>query len=432
MASHIVIATFGSLGDLHPYLALGAGLQVRGHTVTIATSSAHRTRVEAAGLRWRRMRPEMPDDPGLEAEIMNPRTGSEILFRRLVAPAVADSYADLQEATRAADLLVSTPLSIAAPLLAETAGLPWISALLQPMGFFSAYDFPVLSGAQRLTAALHPLGSLVGRPMRRLAREAAGPWSEPVRALRRTLGLPVPGPDPLFEGQHSPTLVLAMFSRLLAHPQPDWPPHVHVIGPLFWDEAAATGKPRPDLDRFLAAGPPPIVFTLGSAAVNAAGRFYADSLAAAMALGRRALFLVGAAPANLAQLPDPLPEGMLALPYVPHARVFAASAAIVHQAGSGTLAEALRAGRPMLAVPFGHDQPDNAARAKRLGVARVVPAARYTAAAAEHALRRLLMSAGVAERAAAVGRKVWAEDGVGRACCLIEAVLQGDRRPGPK
>lgn len=300
------------------------------------------------------------------------------------------------------------------------------------MGFFSAYDFPVLSGARRLTAALHPLGPLVGRPMRRLAREAAGPWSEPVRALRRTLGLPVPGPDPLFEGQHSPTLVLAMFSRLLAHPQPDWPPHAHVIGPLFWDEAAATGKPRPDLDRFLAAGPPPIVFTLGSAAVNAAGRFYAESLAAAMALGRRALFLVGAAPANLAQLPDPLPEGMLALPYVPHARVFAASAAIVHQAGSGTLAEALRAGRPMLAVPFGHDQPDNAARAKRLGVARVVPAARYTAAAAEHALRRLLMSAGAAERAAAVGRKVWAEDGVGRACSLIEAILQGDRRSGPK
>ena len=110
---------------------------------------------------------------------------------------------------------------------------------------------------------------------------------------------------------------------------------------------------------------------------------------------------------------------------------FAASAAIVHQAGSGTLAEALRAGRPMLAVPFGHDQPDNAARAKRLGVARVVPAARYTAAAAEHALRRLLMSAGAAERAAAVGRTVWAEDGMARACSLIEAVLQGDRRPGP-
>ena len=126
----------------------------------------HRTRVEAAGPTWRRMRPEMPDYPGLEAEFMDPRTGSEILFRRLVAPAVADSYADLQAATRAADLRVSTPLFIAAPLLAETAGLPWISALLQPMGFFSAYDFPVLSGAQRLTAALHSLGPLVGRPMR--------------------------------------------------------------------------------------------------------------------------------------------------------------------------------------------------------------------------------------------------------------------------
>jgi UDP:flavonoid glycosyltransferase YjiC (YdhE family) len=227
----------------------------------------------------------------------------------------------------------------------------------------------------------------------------------------------------LFEGQHSPTLVLAMFSRLLAAPRPDWPPNVHVTGPLFWDETEAMGQPLPDLDRFLAAGPPPIVFTLGSAAVNAAGRFYADSLAAAEALGQRALFLVGAAPSNLAQLPAPLPEGMLALPYVPHARAFAASAAIVHQGGSGTLAQALRAGRPMLVVPFGHDQPDNAARARRLGVARIVPAPRYTAAAAGHALRRLLRNAGMAERAAAVGREVRAEDGVGRACSLIEANL---------
>jgi UDP:flavonoid glycosyltransferase YjiC (YdhE family) len=291
------------------------------------------------------------------------------------------------------------------------------------MGFFSAHDFPVLSGAQRLTAALRPFGRLGGEPMRRAARKAAHPWSEPVRTLRRTLGLPLPGPDPLFEGQHSPTLVMAMFSPLLAGPQPDWPPHVHVTGPLFWDEAEATGPGQPDVDRFLAAGPPPLVFTLGSAAVNAAGRFYVDSLAAAVALGRRALFLVGTVPSNLGQLPDPLPAGMLALPYVPHARVFAAAEAIVHQGGSGTLAQALRAGRPMLVVPFGHDQPDNAARAKRLGVARVVPAAQYTAATAARALRRLLADPGTAGRAAAVGRVVRAEDGLGRACNLIEAVL---------
>jgi UDP:flavonoid glycosyltransferase YjiC (YdhE family) len=214
-----------------------------------------------------------------------------------------------------------------------------------------------------------------------------------------------------------------MFSRLLANPQPDWPPNVHVTGPLFWDETEATGQPSLDLDRFLAAGPPPIVFTLGSAAVNAAGRFYADSLAAAVALGRRAIFLVGAVRSNLAQLPDPLLEGTLALPYVPHARVFAASAAIVHQGGSGTLAQALRAGRPMLVVPFGHDQPDNAARAKRLGVAHVVPAGRYTAASAVHALYPLLRNAGMAECAAVVGREVRAEDGVGCACQLIEASL---------
>jgi rhamnosyltransferase subunit B len=286
----VLFATIGSLGDLHPLFAVGNGLLARGHAVALATSAEHRERVEAAGLEWRHMRPDLPpgEEPAaLFAKVFDPREGPEFTFRRVVAPAIRDSHADLERAARDADLLVSTTAAFAAPLVAaRRPDLAWASAALQPLAFFSARDPPVLSQAPRLTALLHGLGPLLGLPMRATGRAVTRPWSAPVRALRRDLGLPTPGPDPLWEGQHARALVLAMFSPLLARRQADWPAQARVTGFPFWGRADA-GRPAPDgLDAFLAAGPPPVVFTLGSAVVLAARSFYAESLAAARALGR--------------------------------------------------------------------------------------------------------------------------------------------------
>jgi hypothetical protein len=105
-------------------------------------------------------------------------------------------------------------------------------------------------------------------------------WSDPVRKFRAEIGLP-PGRDPIFEGQHSPDLVLAMFSELLGKPQPDWPPHTRVTGFAFYDRLDEAAGLAPELARFLEAGPAPIVFTLGSSAVMDAGDFYQQSAAAA-------------------------------------------------------------------------------------------------------------------------------------------------------
>ena len=144
---------------------------------------------------------------------------------------------------------------------------------------------------------------------------------------------------------------------------------------------------------------------------------------AAQRLGRRAVLLAGAG--RVARLASSLPAGMLAVDQAPHSLLMPRSAAVVQQCGIGTLAQALRAGRPILAVPFAHDQPDNAWRAKRLGVARTIPARRYTARRAERELRHLLDDAGYATRAAAVGAQVREEDGAARAC---EAIEEGLRR----
>lgn len=366
------------------------------------------------------MRPERPDDPHLYAKLVDPKTGPEFAVGHVVAPIIRDSYADLREAARGADLLISTALSFATPLLAEKEGLPFVSGTLQPIGLFSIHDLPLFPGAEPLVAVLRKLGPLAGRAFRTFARAAARSWTDPVRALRRELGLPMPGPDPLWEGQHSPHLVLAMFPRTLAQPQPDWPRQTHVTGALFWDQPSTL---PPDLAQFLAAGPAPIVFTLGSTAVNAAGRFYAESLAAAQVLNRRAVLLVGSDPVNRANLPNPLPPWAIAVDYAPHAQVFPKAAAIVHQGGVGTLAQAMRAGRPMLVVPFSHDQPDNAARVQRLGIARAIPAAKYNAASAARELRQLLGDPRMATRAQEIARDVQAESGVTQACDLIEALL---------
>jgi UDP:flavonoid glycosyltransferase YjiC (YdhE family) len=113
----------------------------------------------------------------------------------------------------------------------------------------------------------------------------------------------------------------------------------------------------------------------------------------------------------------------MAVEYAPHATVMPRAAAIIHQGGVGTCAQAMRAGRPMLVVPFSHDQPDNAARLRRLGISATLPPARYTATRAAAALARLLDNPAVAARAGEVGRTIRAEEGVAAACAAIERNL---------
>ncbi len=414
MAARIVLTTFGSLGDLHPFLALGLGLKARGHAVALATHEYYRSKIETAGLDFFPVRPNAsPDDRELIAHAMDLKKGPERVLREIVLPVLRESYEDLLAAARGADFLVSHPLTFAAPVIAEHLGIRWTSVVLTPMGFFSAFDPPVFPAYPGL-ARLRALGPRVNRWTMDFGRRTVLPWTEPVRQLRADLGLP-PGANPLFEGQYSPHLVLALFSRVFGAPQPDWPPRTVQTGFLFYDRHDGQDELTAEVEDFLAAGEPPLVFTLGSAAVLTPGDFFAASAAAAQQLGRRAV-LVGAEPQA------DLPPSILAVPYAAYSRIFPRAAAIIHQGGIGTTGQALAAGRPMLVVPFSHDQPDNAARLVRLGVARTLRRDRYTAARAAGALRALLAGS-AAERAAAAGEEVRREDGLGAACGAIERSL---------
>jgi UDP:flavonoid glycosyltransferase YjiC (YdhE family) len=243
---------------------------------------------------------------------------------------------------------------------------------------------------------------------------------EPVYRLRAGLDLPRGG-HPLFEGQFSPTMTLALFSRVLAEPQADWPPRVRVTGFVFYNGPASLD---PTLASFLdeAAGAPPVVFTLGTSAVGAAGRFYHESVDAVARLGVRAVLLTGGFAENL-------PAGaatrkVLLVDRAPHQLLFPRASAVVHQGGIGTTAQALRSGHPMLVVPHGHDQPDNAFRVTNLGVARTVFPRRYKAVRVARELEQLLGDGRYRARAAATAAQVKGEGGADGAAEAIEELFR--------
>ena len=424
----IVLPTFGSLGDLHPCIAVALGLKVRGHEAVIATSGYYREKIESLGIGFRAVRPDHPGpetDPDLMRRIMDRRKGSQCVIRELMMPALRESYEDTLVAAEGADLLVSHMITFTARLVAEKKGIPWASTFLQPFGFFSAYDPPVLPPAPFLSK-LRFLGPAFHRWLFWCAKLSVRSWSEPWHRLRAEIGLPPTLESPLFKGQHSPSLVMAMFSKLLAGKQPDWPPQTVITGFPFYDHDGDDGMPS-ELRHFLDVGPPPLVFTLGSAAVFDAGPFYDHSAAAAKLLGRRAVLLVGKDSGNR---PATLPEGVVLFDYAPFSELFPRAAAIVHQGGIGTTAQAMRSGRPMLVIPFAHDQPDNADRVTRLGIARTISRLRYNPARAAAELQHLLDNPAYSQRASAIGSEVRQEDGVRAACDALEGLLPAVRPTG--
>ena len=424
-AKRIVLSTWGSFGDLHPYMALGLELQRRGHDARIATLPSFRQHVEGAGLGFHPVGPDIsPDDPNareIVRALLDPRIGPEYLFQQVLGPYLRRGYDELLAAVKAdggVDLLITHQVPNTGPIVAEVTGIRWVSGVLLPMSFLSEFDpaTPPQAPGLRRVAAFHPA---FARALNNLGRAVTRSWTAPIHKLRDDLGLPR-GANPVFEGQHSPALVLALVSRAFAQKQPDYPPQTVITGFAFYD--AADQRPAsPELMRFLDSGDPPILFTLGSAAVWVADDFYETSIEAARALGRRALLLVGEDDGKLRA--NDLPETIGVFEYAPHSVVMPRASVIVHQGGVGTTAQALRAGRPMLVIPFGQDQPDNARRCVELGVARMIARKNYRTETVTGELSRLLADRTHATRAAEVSAIIKSEHGAATACDAIERVL---------
>jgi UDP:flavonoid glycosyltransferase YjiC (YdhE family) len=425
----IVLSTFGSFGDIHPYVAIALELKARGHHPVIATSEVYREKMDVAGIEFVPIRPDMPsyDEPDklikLSTELIDQKTGTERVIE-LFTGNLREVYDDLNAAVEGADLLVTHLLPLVGPIVAQKRGLPWVSTVLAPVSFFSAYEPPV---APQMPSLYHfvKLSPVLGRLFRQVAKFRMDHMLRAVYQLRAELGMPR-GEQPLLDGQHSPQRVLALFSPVIGRPQPDWPPNTRVTGFAFYDRRDYFGQTdmQPELLRFLDDGPPPIVFTLGSSAFWVAENFYRDSLKAAQDLGRRALLLIG----HQRNMPgDTLPQGIAAFEYAPFEQVFPQAAAIVHSGGIGTTGQALKSEKAQLVVPHAHDQFDNAERVVRLGCGRSLPRPRYNAASATKELAALLGDAKYSTRAGEIGLQVQKENGAAAAADAIEELLTTDR-----
>jgi rhamnosyltransferase subunit B len=417
----ITLATFGTLGDLHPFIAVAIELRKLGWTAAIASTPNHAATVAAAGLPFHGVGPspeEFVRELGMSAEqfARRARNDSQLYAQGVLYRHLRSFYLGMLDALSGAELVVTNLHAFAARLAAEQLGIRRVAMMLQPMGFFSAYDPPLLPEALWLARVLRWVGPKWAAAVLGRIKESVGARAGPFHGLRAELGLPRMDGDPVLDGQFSEHANIALYSQILGSVQPDYPPATSVVGFAFYDgdEQAAL---EPALQHFIDSGPPPLVFTLGSFSAGARGDFCAVGAEVARQLKRRAVLLVGAGKA--VEQGAGTSSDVFLCPYAAYSKVFPRAEAIIHQGGIGTLAQGLRAGKPQLIVPSYVDQPDNAARAIRLGVARAVPLKSYLVAPVAKELQLLLETPRYSIAATAARERIACEDGGREAARMI-------------
>lgn len=422
----ILLSTIGSHGDVHPFIAIGKALRRRGHDVALLVQPLYRKLTLDAGLEHIPLGDEVID-LSIIAEnprMMDPWRGPPTIVRELILPETPKIFNTVErELTHGGfDALVTHHIAFGAAWAAEKHGVPCAAVGLAPLVWMSRHE-PLIGTP--ITPADPPrwLYRTTHRLIRPMLRKL---YDKPINAVRAEFRLP-PVRDAFLAETHAGDVTLGLWSTHFRGPLADDPPNSHICGFSWFDAHKDHDHLTPDVESFLNEGEPPILFTLGSTAVFVAGPFYEAAAEACRRLGRRGLLLIGRAE----HAPKHLPPGVRTFTYAPHSIVMPRAAANVIHGGVGTTAQALRAGRPMIVVPFAHDQFDNAARAVRLGVSRTVKRSRLSADTMEAALRAVLDSPDVASRARTLGAKIAAEDGAVRAAEIVEQTFAQRRTPEP-
>ena len=423
----IVLTTVGTLGDLHPFIAIGLALKRRGYHPVLAVAEDHVAKTRAAGLDavavlpsfdviWRTM--------GLSEDDAVKRVMADqiYLLEQVVLPWLESSTAALDAAVADASALVGSLFVFGAPIIAEKRKVPLVSIILQPMALLSAHAPPQTPDFWMLRRAP---GGIIGVRWNRMAyallrKILRRRYGGKIDAVRATHGL-APARDPsMFDVSKESALTLCCYSPLFGPLQKDAPAGTEVVGfPVFDSQSGDLDTPDPELEAFLAVGPPPLVFTLGSFAVYAPGDFYKEAAAVARKLGLRAVLLTGEKTALRSD------GDVLVRAYAPHSTLFPRAAAIIHHGGIGTTGQALRAGKPQLVVPHMGDQADNAHRIKKMGVGRKLVARRFTAGRAAPIIASLLNDDRYRAEAERVGAVITRENGAEAAAIAIEKLIDG-------
>ena len=413
----IAIVTFGSRGDVQPYLALGLGLKHAGHSVRVVTQRECESLVREYGLDYGAVagdvRALMQSEVGQQAINTSPnpvRFGWNAM--KLVQPLLRQMAVDCLTACEESDVLLCfaffRPFGIS---LAEKLHIPYVEAAVVPMHPTRAFPSP------SLPLSTYRLGGTLNRVTHILTSQAFAQVFRPAvnRMRQEVLHLP---PWPIWNAtpgrRQQRNLVLYGFSPSVVPRPADWDELIKVTGYWFLDPPIHW-RPPTDLVDFLQAGPPPVYVGFGSIpSRNATSAEETTRLVvSALSLAKqRGILLAGWGGLQQSDVPDTV----MMVESIPHSWLFPQMAAIVHHGGAGTTAASLRAGVPSLLIPFGMDQHFWAQRVMDRGVGpQPIPRDKLTASGLAQAILAAVGDQDMRARAAKLGEHIRAEDGIGSA-----------------
>lgn len=407
----LTIVTLGTRGDVQPFVALGCGLQKAGFSVKIATHANHEAFIRQYGLDFA----PLPGDAYQRLQdIADKVVGKSILKFNMHLLEWVESLLDelliaVEDACEDADVILTTPMGVAAFHIAEKRHVPAIALSYIPVAN------PTRAFASLLVPKI-PLGKFGNLLSHYIERQTfiLGFHKMYNRWRVQKLGL---SRLPFFKWPHyqANDRVIPYLFGYSPHviPKPgEWNEHSHVTGYWFLN-APSKWEPPQDLVDFIYDGPPPAYIGFGSMAdpdPQATVKLFIDAL---QITNQRGIILRG----NSGIQPHEMPDNIMIVDSVPHDWLFPQMAAVVHHGGSGTTAAGLRAGVPSIVVPFFADQPFWGQRVHQLGVGPApIPRKKLSEENLAHAIRSVLENPSYRENATAIGDALQSEDGV--ACAL--------------
>lgn len=419
----VVVATLGSAGDVYPFITIANGLQARGHDVSFLTSSYFEALVREKDLPFHSIGDiKRYERLAAHPDFWEPGKGFRPMLELLVEPALQPLYDFVTSRYRPGEtVVVASTWALGARVAQDRLGVPVVTMHLSPAIFRSAHRAARFAGLSMASAMPPFVKRILWRAIDRFVLDPA--VAPAVNALRRRVGL-APQTRLLHGWIHSPTRVLGLFPEWFAPRQPDWPTQAELVDFVLCDE-----EPKPEdaaLDRFLASGSAPVVFTPGSA-MPRGRRFFEIARDACRQTGRRAVFITR----YHDQVPADLPATVFHSVPTVLSRLLCRSAALVYHGGIGTCAQALRAGIPQLVVPMAHDQFDNARTVRRLGVGLELDMRALNARMLARKLVELLRSITIARRCRDIANRFQPANGIERLYALVEqcAVQPSSARP---
>ena len=391
----VILTTFGTTGDNAPMIAIAEALRARGHEPLLLLNPLYEATTASRGLPFDPVGPRWDHNETVDPErYARPFRGPSAIWNDLFLPNVMPTFQAVRKAIgeHRPDVVVGHWLSFGSHFAARQLGVRNVVVSLAPCWWYSRED---PSQHSPLDGPTWLLRALVGIPRLVVNRII----SQSLHGACRELGLPRRR-DEYFAVLREAYANLGMWSPALRAAAADDPKSASICG-FPWDDGAPASLGA-DLERFLDVGPP-LVVGLGSSVKLLGHELYREVGTACRDLGCRAV-LVGADPVAAHGL-----EGVVAVPSVPYRLLFPRARAIVHHGGIGTLAEAMRAGRPMAVVPFGTDQYDNARRAEKQAGALRWSRTQLRGERLRAAIESLLADGALARKAAAIGERVRSE-----------------------